>query len=82
MDHRLAEHTSERETLANNLLDAEIYRDERRAELHARVVEYRGAKRMVRIARARLDRFDFLQNVAATFGPEIASVVDKYDARV
>jgi hypothetical protein len=69
---------TERAMLENNLLDAEIYREELRTELHERVSKYRAAQGMVRRARARLDRFDFLADVAATFGHEVAAVVEAH----
>lgn len=71
---------TERAMLENNLLDAEIYRDELGTNLHAKLTEYREARSMVRRARARLDLFDFLADVAATFGPDVAAVVEAHGA--
>ena len=73
---------TERAMLENNLLDAEIYRDELRTELQTQLSAYRVAHGMVRRARARLDRFDFLADVAATFGHDVAAVVEAHGADV
>jgi hypothetical protein len=69
---------TERVGLENNLLDAEIHRNELGDRLQACLTEYREAQVMVRRARARLDRFDFLADVASTFGHEVAAVVEAH----
>jgi hypothetical protein len=48
-----------RETLENNFLDAEIYRDDVLIELIAKFTEFDDAEATVRRARASLDQIDF-----------------------
>jgi hypothetical protein len=43
---------------------------------------YREATRIVRTARTRLERFDFLAAVAETFGPEAAAAVGEGTPRI
>lgn len=65
----------ERVRLVNALLDAEIHRDDIRAELARLVSEARVADEAIRTARRRLAYHDFIADVEATFGPDaVASV--------
>ena len=68
------EANDEREFLENCVQEEINFGDVRR-DIATRLPEYREAKRMVRIARARLRHYDFIEAVREQFGPEIADVV-------
>jgi hypothetical protein len=67
-----------RQSLENQIFDAEIQLGELRTEILSLLGEYRYVKWALKSRRAALAHNDFLSGVRDTFGPDVAAIVAEH----